>query len=128
MASQNFSGTAPQATELPYLQYSGQSGATYLPYQPGPPQVATQQLNQQIPSQRSSTQFSRHDPFRQPLLPSLVVPAPIQGETISSKLPRFLNHLLNIQYFNSGHECLYLSLLIDMNISIGLKRNSIPFI
>lgn len=87
VASQNFSGTAPQATELPYLQYSGQSGATYLPYQPGPPQVATQQLNQQMPSQRSTTQFSRHDPFRQPLLPSLVVPAPIQGLNSPNRYP-----------------------------------------
>ncbi|XP_067654332.1 homeodomain-interacting protein kinase 2-like isoform X1 [Haliotis asinina] len=76
MASQNLGGTSHQSTEIPYLQYSLQSG-TYLSYQP--PQVG-QQLNQQITAQRSGAQFNRTDPFRQPLcMPSLVVPATLPG-------------------------------------------------
>ncbi|XP_050410933.1 homeodomain-interacting protein kinase 2 isoform X1 [Patella vulgata] len=76
MASQNLPSSAQSAADLPYLQYSLQSG-TYLSYQP--PSVA-QPLGQST-SQRNSGQFSRTDPFRQSLCipPSLVVPAGFSG-------------------------------------------------
>ncbi|XP_076472026.1 uncharacterized protein LOC143301539 isoform X2 [Babylonia areolata] len=67
-ATQNL-GSSQGVSEIPYLQYSLQSG-TYLSYQP------QQQLGPTVPSQRQSAQFPCSDPFRQPLcVPSLVVPA-----------------------------------------------------
>ncbi|KAL8584809.1 hypothetical protein ACOMHN_037514 [Nucella lapillus] len=69
-ATQNL-GSSQGVSEIPYLQYSLQSG-TYLSYQP------QQQLGPSVASQRqSAAQFPcSADPFRQPLcVPSLVVPA-----------------------------------------------------
>lgn len=73
MASQNL-GAGQGVGEIPYLQYSLQSG--YLPY---PPQ---QQLGPSVATQRQSGQFTCSDPFRQSLcVPSLVVPAPLPSKS-----------------------------------------------
>ncbi|XP_041365885.1 homeodomain-interacting protein kinase 2-like isoform X2 [Gigantopelta aegis] len=65
-----------QSAEIPYLQYSLQSG-TYLPY---PPQPVGQQMNPPVTAQCSGAQFARTDPFRQSLcMPSLVIPAGLTG-------------------------------------------------
>lgn len=68
MATQNLSGTSHPGTELQYLPYPLQS-RHYIPYQPS-------QVNTQLSAPRSSTQFSRTDPFIH--VSSIVVPG-IQG-------------------------------------------------
>ncbi|XP_061166876.1 homeodomain-interacting protein kinase 2-like isoform X2 [Saccostrea echinata] len=79
MATQNLSGTSHHpGTELQYLPYPLQS-RHYIPYQPS-------QVNTQLSAPRSSTQFSRTDPFIH--VSSIVVPG-IQG--LSS--PTRYNHV-----------------------------------
>ncbi|XP_048781326.1 homeodomain-interacting protein kinase 2-like isoform X2 [Ostrea edulis] len=78
MATQNLSGTSHPGTELQYLPYPLQS-RHYIPYQPS-------QVNTQLSAPRSSTQFSRTDPFIH--VSSIVVPG-IQG--LSS--PTRYNHV-----------------------------------
>lgn len=68
MATQNLSGNSHPGTELQYLPYPLQS-RHYIPYQPS-------QVNTQLSAPRSSTQFSRTDPFIH--VSSIVVPG-IQG-------------------------------------------------
>ncbi|XP_060591594.1 homeodomain-interacting protein kinase 2-like [Ruditapes philippinarum] len=57
-------------TEIQYLPYP--MSRTYLPYQ-------SQHLNQALPAQRGSTQFSRTDPFTQSLCVSSIVVPGLQG-------------------------------------------------
>lgn len=78
MATQNLSGNSHPGTEVQYLPYPLQS-RHYIPYQPS-------QVNTQLSAPRSSTQFSRTDPFIH--VSSIVVPG-LQG--LSS--PTRYNHV-----------------------------------
>lgn len=71
--SQNLANSSghPGSTEIQYVPYPLQSRA-YLPY-------PSQHINQPLPPQRNSAQFSRTDPFGQSLCVSSIVVPGLQG-------------------------------------------------